>query len=111
MTCRTPKGGPVPGEVKDGPAGGEHLAAHQVPLAEVRTKPRAPGPLEEWLRVTGRGACSGRRGAASHLLGLVPDGAAARRIPARERRRVLRDLVVPDFRDYTVAVPRPARHL
>jgi xylulose-5-phosphate/fructose-6-phosphate phosphoketolase len=108
IVLRTPKGWTGPAEVDGLPVEGT-WRAHQVPLAEVRTNPAHLRQLEEWL-------CSYRpeelfddHGRPRHeLLGFVPAG--DRRLGASPHANggvLLRDLVLPDFRDYAVTVDAP----
>ena len=109
LILRTPKGWTGPKEIDGLPVEGT-WRSHQVPIArrprESRARPPARGmaallPAGGALRrarVTRPGARRARaRGRAAH-----------EREPARERRPLLRDLVLPDFRDYAVEVEKPA---
>jgi len=109
IVLRTPKGWTGP-KVVDGVAVEGTWRAHQVPLAETRTNPVHRGQLEAWMR--------GYRpeelfDAAGRLLpelqALAPRG--DRRMSANPHAnggRLLRDLALPDFRDYAVSVTHPA---
>jgi xylulose-5-phosphate/fructose-6-phosphate phosphoketolase len=83
--------------------------AHQVPLAEVRTNPVHLWQLEEWLRSYRPEELFGADGAPRpELLGLVPDGPLQLGASLHANGGLLlRDLVLPDFRDYAVPVPAP----
>jgi xylulose-5-phosphate/fructose-6-phosphate phosphoketolase len=109
IVLRTPKGWTGPKKV-DGVAVEGTWRAHQVPLAETRTNTEHRALLEQWMRSyrpeelfdpTGR--------LVPELQALAPDG--ARRMSANPHAnggRLLRELAMPDFREYAVAVDRPA---
>jgi xylulose-5-phosphate/fructose-6-phosphate phosphoketolase len=109
IVLRTPKGWTGPKEVDGVPVEGT-FRAHQVPLTETRSNPEHRALLEQWLRsyrpeelfdTTGR--------LIPELAALAPQG--PRRMSANPHAnggRLLRELAMPDFRDYAVAVDRPA---
>jgi xylulose-5-phosphate/fructose-6-phosphate phosphoketolase len=109
IVLRTPKGWTGPKEV-DGRRAEGTARSHQVPLTEVRTNSAHLAQLEQWMRSYGPGELFDERGTPR------PDMAAL--APAGERRMganphangglLLRELRLPDFRDYAVDVPRPA---
>jgi xylulose-5-phosphate/fructose-6-phosphate phosphoketolase len=109
IVLRTPKGWTGPKEVDGKPAEGS-FRSHQVPLAAVRTRPEHLAALEAWLRSYGPEELFDAGGA--------PRADLRAEAPQRERRMganphanggtVLRDLRLPDFRDYAVEVPAPA---
>ena len=109
LVFRTPKGWTGPREVDGLPVEGT-WRAHQVPLAEVRTNPQHLRQLEGWLRSYRPEELFDEQGT------LLPELAAV--APAGEHRMsanpktngglVLRDLELPDFRAFAVAVERPA---
>jgi xylulose-5-phosphate/fructose-6-phosphate phosphoketolase len=104
----TPKGWTGPKEVDGKPVEGT-FRAHQVPLSELGTKPEHLKMLETWMRSyrpeelfdeTGRPV--------PELVSLAPQG--TRRMgsnPHANGGLLLRELRVPDFRQYGVAVPSP----
>jgi xylulose-5-phosphate/fructose-6-phosphate phosphoketolase len=108
IVLRSPKGWTGPVEVDGLPVEGT-WRAHQVPLAEVRTNPEHLRQLEEWMRsYRPRELFDAGGGPQEGLLGLVPGG--DRRLGANPHANgglLLRDLAMPDFRDYAVAVPSP----
>jgi xylulose-5-phosphate/fructose-6-phosphate phosphoketolase len=112
IVMRTPKGWTGPAEVDGKPVEGT-WRAHQVPLAEVRTNPAHLRQLEEWLRSYRPEELFDAEGAPrAELLGLVPEG--PRRLGASPHANggvLLRDLVLPDFRDYAVPVPAPGARM
>jgi xylulose-5-phosphate/fructose-6-phosphate phosphoketolase len=109
IILRTPKGWTGPAEVDGLPVEGT-WRSHQVPLAKVVDSPEHLQQLEDWLRSYRPDELFDDEGR------LVPELAA---LPPRGERRMsanphtnggllLRDLVLPDFRDYAVDVPKPA---
>ncbi len=109
IVLRTPKGWTGPKEVDGLPVEGT-WRAHQVPLSETRTNRVHRDQLEQWMRsyrpeelfdATGR--------LRPELQALAPVGEFRMSAnPHANGGRLLRDLVLPDFRDYAVAVDRPA---
>jgi xylulose-5-phosphate/fructose-6-phosphate phosphoketolase len=112
IVLRTPKGWTGPKVVDGLPVEGT-FRSHQVPLAATRTNAGHRAQLEEWMRsyrpeelfdATGR--------LLPELAALAPQG--GRRMSANPHTnggRLLRDLVMPDFRVYGVPVERPATEL
>jgi xylulose-5-phosphate/fructose-6-phosphate phosphoketolase len=109
IVLRTPKGWTGPKEVDGLPVEGT-WRSHQVPVLGAREDPEHLRILEEWLRSYGPEELFDESGR------LVPDLAAL--APQGERRMsasphangglLLRELSLPDFRDYAVGVPQPA---
>ncbi|TCB92134.1 phosphoketolase family protein [Micromonospora zingiberis] len=108
IILRTPKGWTGP-DVVDGKQVEGTYRAHQVPLSEVRTNPAHLAELERWLRSYRPEELFDATGApVAELVALPPRG--DRRMsanPVANGGQVLRDLVLPDFGDYAVEVPRP----
>ena len=110
IVLRTPKGWTGPKVVDGKPAEGT-WRSHQVPLAELAENPEHLRQLEEWMRCYRPEELFDEHGRprdedlAAGAGGRAPDG----RQPARQRRPLLRDLRLPDFRDYAVDVPAPAQ--
>jgi xylulose-5-phosphate/fructose-6-phosphate phosphoketolase len=110
IVLRTPKGWTGPKEVDGKPVEGT-WRAHQVPLAEVKTNPNHLRQLEAWMqsyRPRELFDADGRLKPA--LAALAPAG--DRRMGANPHANgglLLKDLVMPDFRDYAVEVPVPGR--
>ena len=110
IVLETPKGWTGPKQV-DGLAIEGTWRSHQVPVAEVRTNPEHLAILEAWLRSYRPDElfdASGR--VRSELAALAPAG--ERRMGANPNANGglrLRDLDLPDFRDYAVDVPAPGR--
>ena len=108
IILRTPKGWTGPKEV-DGKKTEGSWRSHQVPLSEMAMKPEHLRMLEEWLRSYKPEELFDENGA------LIPDLAD---LPPKGTRRMsdnphtnggvlLRDLRLPDFRDYAVEAPKP----
>jgi xylulose-5-phosphate/fructose-6-phosphate phosphoketolase len=108
IVLRSPKGWTGPAEVDGLPVEGT-WRAHQVPLGEVRANPAHLRQLEEWLLSYRPAELFGPDGSPRpDLLGHVPAG--ARRLgstPHANGGVLLRDLIMPNFRDYAVAVKAP----
>jgi len=109
IVLRTPKGWTGPEEVNGEPVEGT-FRAHQVPLADVRSNPEQLARLEEWMRSyqpEKQFDESGRL--VPELAALAPKG--DRRMGANPHAnggKLLVALDLPDFRDYALAVERPA---
>ncbi|GIJ41918.1 phosphoketolase family protein [Micromonospora andamanensis] len=108
IVLRTPKGWTGPRDV-DGKRVEGTYRAHQVPLSAVRSNPEHLAELERWLRSYRPQELFDATGApVAELADLPPRG--PRRMsanPVANGGSLLRDLVLPDFRDYGVEVPRP----
>ncbi len=104
----TPKGWTGPKQV-DGRAVEGTFRAHQVPLTDPAENPRHLRMLQAWLKSYKPQELFDRRGRfAPHLAALAPHG--PRRMGANPHANgglLLRDLRLPDFRDYAVDVPAP----
>ena len=108
IVLRTPKGWTGP-SIVDGVQVAGTFRSHQVPLTSTRTNAEHRAMLEDWLRSyrpdelfddTGR--------LMPELAALAPDG--ERRMSANPNANgglLLRDLDLPDFRDYAVPLTRP----
>jgi len=108
IVLRTPKGWTGPKKVDGLPAEGM-FRSHQVPLAEVKTNPQHLVALETWMRSYRPQELFDETGAPMpELTEIAPVG--GRRMSANPHTNggsVLRDLWLPDFRDYAVEVPKP----
>ena len=108
LVLRTPKGWTGPAEVDGLPVEGT-WRSHQVPIADVRGNAAHLRLLEEWLRSYRPEELFDERGAlVPELQALAPQG--DRRMSANPHANgglLLRDLLLPDFRDYAVQVERP----
>ena len=104
IVLRTPKGWTGP-KVVDGKRIEGNFLAHQVPIA--MDKPEHLGILEEWLRSYHPEELFTEEGQLKpEIRALAPEG--DRRIGANPHAnggKLLRDLILPDFRDYAVDVP------
>jgi xylulose-5-phosphate/fructose-6-phosphate phosphoketolase len=108
----TPKGWTGPKEVDGVPVEGT-FRAHQVPLAELADKPDHVKLLEQWMRSYRPQELFDERGRLrTELAALAPEG--NRRMGANPHANggvLLRDLRMPDYRDYAVDVPSPGQKL
>ncbi len=106
----TPKGWTGPKEVDGKPTEGS-WRSHQVPLAELGTKPEHVAQLEAWMRSYRPEELFNTNGALkSELAALAPTG--PRRMGANPHANgglLLKGLSLPDFRDYAVEVPSPGQ--
>jgi xylulose-5-phosphate/fructose-6-phosphate phosphoketolase len=109
IVLRTPKGWTGPKVVDGLPAEGS-FRSHQVPLAEVRTNSEHRTQLEAWLRSYRPDELFDEDGALrAELAALAPPRERCMGAnPHANGGLLLRDLELPDFRDYAVTVPTPA---
>ncbi len=105
---RTPKGWTGPKQV-DGLKTEDSWRSHQVPLAELAKKPEHLRQLEEWMKSYKPQELFDEQGRLrAELAALAPTG--EKRMGSNPRANgglLLRDLRMPDFRDYAVEVPAP----
>jgi xylulose-5-phosphate/fructose-6-phosphate phosphoketolase len=108
IVLRTPKGWTGPKEV-DGVAVEGTFRSHQVPLTEIRTNPQHLAALETWMRSYRPEELFDETGAPMpELAEVAPEGGRWMSAnPHANGGSVLRDLSLPDFRDYAVDVPKP----
>jgi xylulose-5-phosphate/fructose-6-phosphate phosphoketolase len=108
IILRTPKGWTGPKEVDGKPVEGS-FRSHQVPLAELSTHPHHVKMLEEWMRSYKPEELFDKNGSLiAELRELAPKG--SRRMGANPHANgglLMKDLRMPDFRDYSVAVAKP----
>lgn len=108
IILRTPKGWTGPKEV-DGLKTEGSFRSHQVPLAELASKPHHLKMLENWMRSYKPEELFDAEGRLiPELAELAPKG--ERRMGANPHANgglLLRDLKLPDFRAYAVSVPEP----
>ena len=108
IVLRTPKGWTGPKEVDGQPMEGT-FRAHQVPLAKLAENPEHLAALEAWMRSYRPEELFDENGrVAAEITALAPEG--ERRMGANPHANgglLLRDLSLPDFRDYAVAVDAP----
>jgi xylulose-5-phosphate/fructose-6-phosphate phosphoketolase len=104
----TPKGWTGPTTI-DGRRIEGTFRAHQVPITDPATNPTHLDALEAWMKSYRPDELFNERGTFRHeLAALAPKG--DRRMGANPHANgglLLRDLRLPDFRDYAVAVPAP----
>jgi xylulose-5-phosphate/fructose-6-phosphate phosphoketolase len=109
IVLRTPKGWTGPKVVGGNPVEGT-FRAHQVPLTNARGDPEQLAQLDAWLQSYDPGSLFDADGKlVADLAELAPRG--DRRMSANPHAnggRLLKDLDIPDFRDYAVEVDRPA---
>ncbi len=108
IVLRTPKGWTGPKEVDGKPMEGT-WRSHQVPLSELFEKPGHVKILEEWMKRYRPEDLFDEAGRLlPELAELAPKG--DRRMSANPHTNgglLLKDLKLPDFRDYAVDVPKP----
>ncbi len=108
IVLRSPKGWTGPKMVDGLPAEGS-FRSHQVPLSEVRTNPQHLAQLDQWMRSYKPEELFEESGALrAELTAQAPAG--ERRMGANPHANgglLLRDLELPDFRDYAVEVAAP----
>jgi len=110
IVLRSPKGWTGPKEVDGKPNEGT-WRAHQVPFGELAQKPEHVRLLEHWMRSYRPEELFDEHGQPNeHLRALAPSG--NRRMgmnPHANGGVLLRDLRLPDYRDYAVDVPLPGK--
>jgi len=108
LILRSPKGWTGP-KVVDGKPVENTWRAHQVPVADVQTKPGHMKILEDWMRSYRPEELFDEQGKLMpELAELAPKG--NRRMGANPHANgglLLRDLIMPDFRKYAVGVSKP----
>jgi xylulose-5-phosphate/fructose-6-phosphate phosphoketolase len=108
IILKSPKGWTGP-RIVDGKAVEGTFRSHQVPIAELATNPEHLKLLEQWLRSYRPDELFDRQGRLiAELAGLAPCG--ERRMgsnPHANGGALLRDLDLPDFRDYALAIAQP----
>jgi xylulose-5-phosphate/fructose-6-phosphate phosphoketolase len=108
IILRSPKGWTGPKFV-DGLPAENSFRSHQVPLAELATKPEHMRLLEEWMRSYKPEELFDATGRLNHELAeLAPKG--KRRMGANPHANgglLLKDLKLPDFRAYAVDISKP----
>ena len=112
IILKTPKGWTGPKEV-DGQKTEGSWRSHQVPFGELAEKPEHLKLLDQWLRSYRPEELFDARGAVKpEIAALAPKG--TRRMGANPHANgglLLKDLRLPDFRDYAVDVPQPGQAL
>jgi xylulose-5-phosphate/fructose-6-phosphate phosphoketolase len=109
IVLRSPKGWTGPKIVDGLPVEGT-FRSHQVPLSELQSKPEHLRSLEEWMRSYKPEELFDENGVLiAELRNLAPEG--VRRMSANPHAnggQLLKDLELPNFRDYAVEVVEPA---
>jgi xylulose-5-phosphate/fructose-6-phosphate phosphoketolase len=112
IVMKTPKGWTGPKEV-DGQKTEDYWRSHQVPMAEMAQKPEHIKVLEDWMKSYKAEELFDENGRLhSELRELAPEG--TRRMGANPHANgglLLRELRMPDFRDYAVDVEKPGTTL
>jgi xylulose-5-phosphate/fructose-6-phosphate phosphoketolase len=110
IVLRTPKGWTGP-KVVDGKRVEGTFRSHQVPLGELAQKPEHVKLLEKWMKSYRPQELFGRDGKLKpEIAALAPSG--VRRMSANPHGNgglLLRDLRMPDFREYAVKVTKPGQ--
>jgi xylulose-5-phosphate/fructose-6-phosphate phosphoketolase len=110
IVLRSPKGWTGPREV-DGLPTEDSWRSHQVPFVEVTTNPEHLKLLEEWMKSYRPEELFDEHGTLfQELADLAPKG--SRRMGANPNANgglLLKDLRMPDFREYAVDVPKPGQ--
>jgi xylulose-5-phosphate/fructose-6-phosphate phosphoketolase len=110
IILRSPKGWTGPEEV-DGKKVEGFWRSHQVPFSDVASNPGRVGLLEEWMRSYRPGELFDEAGRLiPELAEMAPEG--IRRMGANPHANgglLLKDLKMPDFREYAVEVPKPGK--
>ena len=108
IVLRSPKGWTCPKEI-DGKRTEDYWRSHQVPMGEMHEKPAHVRLLEKWMKSYKPEELFDDHGKLiPELAELAPQG--VRRMSANPHTNgglLLRDLRMPDFRDYAVKVPSP----
>jgi xylulose-5-phosphate/fructose-6-phosphate phosphoketolase len=108
IVLKTPKGWTGP-KIVDGVQVEGTFHSHQVPLSEVRTNPEHLAALEEWMRSYHPEDLFDSQGRLAEELAALPPR-SYRRMSANPNANgglLMRDLDLPDFRDYAVAISQP----
>ena len=110
IILRSPKGWTGPKEV-DGKKAEGYWRSHQVPFGNLASEPGHLALLEQWMKSYRPQELFDQHGALrGELATLAPEG--ERRmgaIPQANGGQLLKDLLMPDFRDYALAVTEPGR--
>ncbi|VAW87491.1 Xylulose-5-phosphate phosphoketolase @ Fructose-6-phosphate phosphoketolase [hydrothermal vent metagenome] len=110
IILRSPKGWTGPKEV-DGKKAEDYWRSHQVPFGNLASEPGHLALLEQWMKSYRPQELFDEHGALhGELAALAPEG--ERRmgaIPQANGGQLLKDLLMPDFKDYALAVAEPGR--
>lgn len=112
IVLRSPKGWTGPKEV-DGKKAEDSWRSHQVPFGNLATQPGHMALLEQWMKSYKPDELFDGNGALREELAvLVPE--ADRRMGANPHANggvLLKDLIMPDYRDYALDVARPGQSM
>ncbi|MCF6355849.1 MAG: phosphoketolase family protein [Candidatus Polarisedimenticolaceae bacterium] len=108
IILRSPKGWTGPKEV-DGKKAEDYWRSHQVPFGNLATQPGHLKLLEQWMKSYKPEELFDHNGTLrQELAALAPDGEQRMgAIPQANGGQLLRDLILPDFRDYALKVTKP----
>ena len=108
IVLRSPKGWTCPKQI-DGKRTEDYWRSHQVPMGEMHENPAHVQLLEQWMKSYRPGELFDEKGKlVPELAALAPRGERRMSaIPHANGGLLLKDLRLPDFRDYAVNVPRP----
>jgi len=108
IVLRTPKGWTCPKEI-DGKRSEGYWRAHQVPMGEMHSNPEHVRILEQWMKSYRPGELFDGGGRLHRALAELPPKGLRRMSdnPRTNGGNVLRDLRLPDFRDYAVKLASP----
>jgi xylulose-5-phosphate/fructose-6-phosphate phosphoketolase len=108
IVLRSPKGWTCPKEI-DGKRTEDFWRSHQVPMGEMHENPQHVKILEKWMQSYGPKELFGSDGKLKpEVAELAPQG--ERRMSANPHANgglLLRDLRLPDFRDYAIKITKP----
>ncbi|MDH3316555.1 MAG: phosphoketolase family protein [Betaproteobacteria bacterium] len=108
IVLRSPKGWTCPKTI-DGKRTEDYWRSHQVPMGEMHEKPSHVKLLEKWMKSYRPQELFDKSGKLNpEIAALAPEG--ARRMSANPHGNgglLLKDLRLPDYRDYAVRVPKP----
>ena len=112
IVLRAPKGWTGPKEINGHKAEGS-WRSHQVPFSDVRENPKSLKMLEDWLKsYKPEELFDANGGFVSELRELSPKGTLRMSANLHANGGLLRkDLKLPDFRNYAVAVPQAGKEL
>ena len=108
IVLRTPKGWTGPKEI-DGKKTEGSWRSHQVPLAEMASKPEHIRLLEEWMKSYRPEELFDKNGTLIHELAELPPKGKHRMSdnPHANGGILRKDLKMPDFRDYEIKIDKP----
>src|SRR4051794_1624568 len=112
IVLRSPKGWTGPKEINGHKAEGS-WRSHQVPFSDVRKNPKSLKMLEDWLKsYKPEELFDANGGIVSELRELAPKGRVRMSANLHANGGLLRkELKLPDFRNYAVAVPQAGKEL